>query len=74
MGQADGMVKVVYNPESRAILGVHIVGPHAADLIAEAAALVHQRTSIDSAATELIHCHPTLSETLMAAFAAAPMN
>lgn len=74
MGQADGLVKVVYDPQSRAILGVHIVGPHAADLIAEAAVLVHHHTPIDSAAAEIIHCHPTLSETLMAAFSAAPMN
>jgi len=71
MGEGDGLVKVIYHPESRTILGVHIVGPHAADIVAEASALMFAGVKADDAATKLIHNHPTLSEALSAACAKA---
>ena len=42
---------------------MQIVGPHAADLIAECAALLHCRATLDTLHS-LIHAHPTLSEVL----------
>jgi dihydrolipoamide dehydrogenase len=62
MGEIAGQVKLVADRENR-LLGVHIVGPHATDLIAEGAlALKMGATTDDLAAT--IHAHPTLPEAL----------
>lgn len=66
MGEGEGFVKVIYSPESRLLLGCHAVGPHAADIVAEAAAAMQGSLTTDDVAS-LIHGHPTLSETLMAA-------
>ncbi len=71
MGEGEGLVKVIYHPESRKIQGVHIVGPHAADLVSEASALMFAGVTVDDAATKLIHSHPTLSEALSGACARA---
>ncbi len=62
IGETDGFVKVVTDTASGRILGIHIVGPSASDLISEAAlALEVVATAEDMALT--IHPHPTLSET-----------
>ncbi|MDE6542131.1 MAG: hypothetical protein K2L74_08965, partial [Muribaculaceae bacterium] len=61
---ASGFVKIVYSPATRLILGVHVLGEHASDLVAEAAALIYGMTTIDELATDLVHGHPTLSELL----------
>ena len=59
-GERDGFVKIVADREYGEVLGVHIVGPDATDLIAEAAnALQLEATLSDLAQT--IHPHPTLS-------------
>lgn len=71
MGEADGILKLVYNRATRQLLGCHAVGPHAADIIAEAAALMNNHTGLDEIATGIIHAHPTLSELLPAAAHAA---
>ncbi|WP_457637411.1 dihydrolipoyl dehydrogenase [Oceanithermus sp.] len=64
--QTEGMVKVIADAESDLLLGVHILGPGASDLIAEAAlALEMAATATDLALT--VHPHPTLSENLMEA-------
>jgi dihydrolipoyl dehydrogenase len=69
LGRADGLTKLVLDPESGRVLGVGIVGPGAGELIAEGALAVEAAlTAEDLAAT--IHAHPTLSETLMEAAAA----
>ena len=67
MGQAAGMVKIIFARDSGFILGCQIVGPRAADLIAEAAALMFGMTTHEELADELVHCHPTLSETIQQA-------
>ena len=70
LGETDGFVKMVSDAESGRLLGAHIVGPSASDLISEAVlALELGATAEDSALT--IHPHPTLSEALMEASAAA---
>lgn len=63
MGEKEGFVKVIADQDTGRILGVHIIGPHATDLIAEAGlALEVGGTVHDIAAT--IHAHPTLAECL----------
>lgn len=62
-GMSDGFVKVLANPESGRILGVHIVGPHASELIAEATIVISFGGSIHDLAVTC-HAHPTLAEAL----------
>lgn len=65
-GEISGMVKIIADEASDKILGVHIVGPHASDLIHEAALAIEKGlTSHDIAHT--IHAHPTLAEGIMEA-------
>jgi dihydrolipoamide dehydrogenase len=62
-GEYEGFAKVISNPENQDTLGVHIVGPHATDLIAEASLAFE----LDATAWEIgaaTHAHPTLSEVL----------
>jgi len=62
-GETEGIAKVVYREDTGEILGVHIIGLHAADLIQEAAnAIAEQRTVHELAFS--VHTHPTLSEVL----------
>jgi dihydrolipoamide dehydrogenase len=66
LGRADGLTKLIADPESGRLLGVGIVGPGAGELIAEGTLAVEcGLTAEDVAAT--IHTHPTLSESLMEA-------
>ncbi|MEZ5391953.1 MAG: dihydrolipoyl dehydrogenase [Bryobacterales bacterium] len=61
LNQVDGFVKILAHKETDRILGVHIIGPRAGDLIAEAvAAIEFGATSEDLARTS--HAHPTLAE------------
>jgi dihydrolipoamide dehydrogenase len=63
MGETEGIVKVVADGETSKLLGMHILGAHANDLIAEGAlALSKNMTSTEIAHT--IHAHPTLSEAI----------
>ena len=70
LGKTEGFVKVVRETRYDELLGVHIIGPHATDLIAEACVALQ----IESTTEELfrtIHAHPTLSEALAEAAHAA---
>ena len=60
-GEIEGMVKVVAEGKYGALLGLHIVGPHASDLILEGTLGLTLETTLDEIA-ETIHPHPTLSE------------
>jgi dihydrolipoamide dehydrogenase len=71
MGEADGLVKVLYCPTSRKLIGCHIVGPHAADLVAETVTAMTMGMTVDQIASQTVHGHPTLSEVVMAACANA---
>ncbi len=66
----DGMVKVLAHKETDEILGVHMVGARAADLIAEAVALMEFRASAEDAA-RMSHAHPTFAEAFKEACLAA---
>jgi dihydrolipoamide dehydrogenase len=61
MDNVDGFVKVLANPESGRILGVHIIGPCASELISEAVTIMAFDGSIEDVALTM-HAHPTLSE------------
>ncbi|HIK45603.1 MAG TPA: dihydrolipoyl dehydrogenase [Leptolyngbyaceae cyanobacterium M65_K2018_010] len=66
-GESEGLAKVIYRKDTGEILGVHIIGLHAADLIQEAANAIFQGQTV----TDLsfcVHTHPTLSEVLDEAF------
>lgn len=66
MGETEGLVKIIADAQSGKILGVHIMGPHATDLIHEGAlALTMGATTADLVRT--IHAHPTLSEAVLEA-------
>ncbi|MDH5585965.1 MAG: dihydrolipoyl dehydrogenase [Nitrospirota bacterium] len=66
VGEITGQFKIIADKQSQKILGMHIIGPHAADLIHEGAlAMQHGLTVTDVA--DMIHAHPTLSEGLMEA-------
>ena len=66
MGETDGFVKVISHGKTDRILGVHIIGPRAADMIAECVlALEFGASSEDIART--IHGHPTFAEALQEA-------
>ena len=69
----DGMVKVLADKETDEILGVHIVGARAADMIAEAVALMEFRASAEDAA-RMSHAHPTYTEAFKEACLAATGN
>jgi dihydrolipoamide dehydrogenase len=66
MGDVTGMFKIIADAKTQNILGVHIVGSHAADLVHEAAMAMHLGATPAQVA-EMIHAHPTLSEGLMEA-------
>jgi len=66
VGETEGFVKILADPETDKILGVHIIGDRATDLIHEAAvAMTHGLTTNELA--EVIHSHPTMSESVMEA-------
>jgi len=64
MGEIAGEAKVVWDGDSGRILGVHLVGPHAADLIAEGTLALRTGCTVSDLA-ETIHAHPTLAEIML---------
>ncbi len=62
-GEGDGVVKIIADAEKGTVLGVHILGPHASDLIQEGTLAVAAGAKV-SDLERLIHPHPTLSETV----------
>ncbi len=61
MGEIAGEAKIVADEKSGRVLGVHITGPHATDLIAEGALAVTKGLTVSDLA-DTIHAHPTLAE------------
>src|SRR5438445_2143661 len=64
LGQTEGFVKVVADAPTGRVLGVHIVGPRATDLIAEATLAVQNGLTLDQLDLTM-HAHPTLPEAIM---------
>jgi len=70
LGQSEGFVKVIADARSGKLLGAHIVGPRATDLIAEATLAVQNGLTLEELDLT-IHAHPTLPESLLEAALAA---
>jgi dihydrolipoamide dehydrogenase len=66
LNEIDGMVKIISDKKYGEILGVHIVGPHATDMISEAVLAMNLEATVQELA-RAIHPHPTLSEAIMEA-------
>lgn len=66
--EAEGMVKVIMDAKYHEILGVHVVGPAAAEMINEASTLIQTEMTIDDV-MDIIHGHPTYSEVMYEACA-----
>ncbi len=70
IGEREGFIKVVVDEKYGQVLGVHMIGAHVTDLIAEpTTAMAMEATAEEFAST--IHAHPTLAEGLMEAAADA---
>jgi dihydrolipoamide dehydrogenase len=66
LGENEGFVKLVCDKRYKEILGVHMIGPHVTELIAEGTAVIGlEATARD--VSHLIHAHPTVSEGIMEA-------
>ena len=59
----DGFVKVLSDSQTDEILGVHMIGPRAADMIAEAVVAMEYKASAEDIA-RMSHAHPTFTESL----------
>jgi dihydrolipoamide dehydrogenase len=70
MAETEGLVKFVVDAKFGEILGVHIVGPEATEMIAEVAALKTLEATLDELFLT-VHAHPTLAEALLEAALAA---
>ena len=64
MGETEGLVKMIVDNASRQIVGCHICGAHAADLIQEVVMAMNAGASVDALSSS-IHGHPTLSEVIL---------
>lgn len=72
-GDTDGLVKILANKETDEVLGVHIIGARAADMIAEAVMAMEFRASAEDIA-RTSHAHPTYMEAVKEAALAATDN
>jgi dihydrolipoamide dehydrogenase len=61
VGRTDGLTKLLFDPETRRVLGVGITGPHAGEMIAEGVLAIEMGAVADDLALT-IHPHPTVSE------------
>ncbi|XP_051145454.1 dihydrolipoyl dehydrogenase 2, chloroplastic [Andrographis paniculata] len=71
--EGEGLAKLIYRPDNGEILGVHIFGMHAADLIHEASNAIAMGTCIQDIKFA-VHAHPTLSEVLDELFKSAKVK
>jgi dihydrolipoamide dehydrogenase len=69
LGNHDGFVKIVSDAKYGEILGVHILGPQATELIAEAVAVMELEGTVEEM-MHTIHAHPTLAESMLDAYGA----
>jgi dihydrolipoamide dehydrogenase len=70
VGESWGFVKIVADKKYDEVLGVHLVGPHATELLAEACLGLRLETTVEEI-EKTMHAHPTLSEAVLEAAHAA---
>lgn len=63
MGEADGLLKLLASPADGRIIGCHVYGAHASDMVQEISALMCRDTTV-AQLKEMIHTHPTIGEML----------
>jgi len=63
MGNSFGFVKIIAREEDSRLVGMHVIGPHAAELIAQGSILISSGATAE-VAENLVFAHPTLSETV----------
>ena len=63
-GYTEGLVKVIGDEKSGRLLGMHIIGPHASEMIGEGVIAIEKRCTLEDIARSS-HAHPTLSEAIM---------
>jgi dihydrolipoamide dehydrogenase len=68
LGSHGGFVKVVSDEKYGEVLGIHIIGPYATEILSEAAAVLHLEGTVDHM-MEMIHAHPTVWEAMGDGFA-----
>ena len=66
IGEEDGFVRLVVDEETDQVIGAQIIGPHATELIAEAASFIKWGLTAEQISAT-IHAHPTLAESIMEA-------
>lgn len=66
MNETEGMLKLLSEPGAGRILGCHVFGAHAADMVQEVSALMCRQTTV-AQLRSMVHIHPTLSEIVLAA-------
>ncbi|HWP44962.1 MAG TPA: dihydrolipoyl dehydrogenase [Blastocatellia bacterium] len=70
VGATEGLVKVVSDKRYDEVLGLHIIGPHATEMIVEGGAALQLEATVEEM-INMIHAHPTVSEGIHEAFEAA---
>jgi dihydrolipoamide dehydrogenase len=71
--ETDGIAKIIFRKDTGELLGVHIMGIHASDLIQEAANAIAAKKPVQELAFN-VHAHPTLSEVLDEAYKRAKVS
>ncbi len=66
LGENDGFVKLVCEKKYKQVLGIHMIGPHVTELVAEGTAIIGLEACAEDV-SHLIHAHPTVSEGIMEA-------
>ncbi len=66
MAETDGFCKIVVSAEDSRVLGCHLFGPHSADIVQEACAMISSGATLQQF-RDVIHTHPTLSEVIQSA-------
>lgn len=66
MGEEEGLVKIIADAKTRVVLGMHIMGAHASDLVHQGVMAVHHKMTVADI-THAMHAHPTLSEVILEA-------
>jgi dihydrolipoamide dehydrogenase len=67
VGAAEGLVKVVSDKKYDEVLGLHIIGPHATEMIVEGGAALQMEATVEEM-INMMHAHPTVSEGIHEAF------
>jgi len=70
VGASEGLVKIVSDKKYSEVLGLHIIGPHATEMIVEGGAALQMEATVEEM-INMMHAHPTVSEGIHEAFEAA---